>query len=134
MRNSTTERKNMEGIHVSELMTRVLRKLDKSGLRRFLDNYNQEQEGCTNRRECEQIQNMIVDILPTLGTPHAVALMRELVDKYQVRIMVSMPLMGLQRPPHPKMIEELKVHVQYINYLYMYILSILLVYKTTKYE
>ena len=123
----SSSQKMQRDMHVAELMRSVLRKMEKASLRAVLDYYSRgaEEEGkcplaSSSGEECAKVARLLVDMLPALGTRHAVALMRELVSTHATRILVSMPLLALVKPPHPKMIEELKVlfHSRYRDYYF----------------
>ena len=119
--------KMQRDMHVAELIRSVLRKMEKASLRAVLIYYSRgaEEEGkcplaSASGELCAKAARFMVDVLPALGTRHAVALMRELVSTHTMRILISLPLIALVKPPHPTMLEELKVpfHSRYQNYYF----------------
>ena len=99
---------------ILELISSVLRQMDKSCLRSLLDYYSTVGHGTCSQtsaksESCEKVEFFLVDLLASLGTSHAVSLIRDLVSKYPLRLTLSMPFLGLVQPPHPAMIAEIKV-------------------------
>ena len=95
---------------VAEMMVKM-RKMDKSSLKTVYDFYSGSE--CTLETEeiCKKATLFIVDLLPSIGTRHAVSLMRDLVSMYPTRIATALPILAFVKPPHPKMPEELKVFI-----------------------